>query len=222
MKESGVEWLGEIPAHWAVKQIRRIASVFGGGTPSSETQEYWDGDIPWLTPTDVSANHGLFIERTRRNITDAGLERSAAELMPTGTVLMTSRASIGDVVINTVPMATNQGFINIIPDSDKLHNLYLALWIQQSGDYIRELGTGSTFLEVTKSSFKALPLPSHPSTNNTPSPLTSTARPPRCIVSDYNGVLSYSQKDALWDRYFTLAPQRLRQPAELYKIVKRA
>ncbi|MCY3797107.1 MAG: restriction endonuclease subunit S [Chloroflexi bacterium] len=158
MKDSGVEWLGEIPSHWDVKQIRRIASVFGGGTPSSEIQAYWDGDIPWLTPSDVSVNHGLFIERTRRNITDAGLRRSAAELMPTGTVLMTSRASIGDVVINTVPMATNQGFINIIPNSDKINNLYVARWIQHSGDFIRELGTGSTFFEVTKSSFKALPI----------------------------------------------------------------
>ena len=161
-RDSGVEWLGEIPSHWDVRSVGSAAQVFGGGTPSSQTSEYWDGDIPWLTPSDVTANDSMYVRNTSRRITSLGLESSAARVMPPGSVLMTSRASIGDAVINRVPMATNQGFINLVPDTARLNCKYLALWIGLQTDLLHVLGSGSTFLEITKSTFKALRLPLPP------------------------------------------------------------
>ncbi|MBP1465023.1 restriction endonuclease subunit S [Candidatus Chloroploca sp. M-50] len=103
-----------LPNGWRTTTLGEMGAVSGGGTPSTSIDAYWNGDIPWLVPSDVTSNPELYISRTSRNITSNGLENSSTKLLPPGTVLMTSRATIGEVVINTVEMATNQGFINLI------------------------------------------------------------------------------------------------------------
>jgi type I restriction enzyme, S subunit len=100
----------EIPEDWEFKRISEIGEIIGGGTPDSRIKEYWGGDIPWAVPTDITDLKGTFIEKTERLITQKGLKNSSARLLPKGTVLITSRATIGSCAINTVPMATNQGF----------------------------------------------------------------------------------------------------------------
>jgi type I restriction enzyme S subunit len=148
--------IGPIPADWDVVPITDVSKVAGGGTPSTKEPEYWNGDIPFLIPSDVTSHGQLYIEHTSRYITEEGLVNSSAKLMPRGTVLMTSRATIGEAVINTVPMATNQGFINIIIDPDVLLNEFLAYWIRWRKAFIQELGTGTTFLEVAKGVFRTI------------------------------------------------------------------
>ncbi len=101
-----------------------------GGTPRTTREDFWDGHIPWLTPKEVTAMaDGLFVSQTERTITKAGLENSAAKLLPAGTVMLTKRAPVGAVVVNAVPMTTNQGFLNF-QCGPALRPLYLAYWLR--------------------------------------------------------------------------------------------
>ncbi|MDP1688571.1 MAG: restriction endonuclease subunit S [bacterium] len=136
--------------------IGEICAVSGGGTPSTTVQEYWNGDIPWLTPTEVSNVDFCFVSDTKRKITKKGLESSSARLMPVNSILMSSRANIGDVVINKIPMSTNQGFINIIPKPDLVDLYYFSYWLRSRKNYFIQISTGSTFLELSKSNFKEI------------------------------------------------------------------
>lgn len=130
----------------------------GGGTPSTTIQEYWNGDIPWLTPTEISNVDFCFVSDTKRKITQKGLESSSAKLMPEYSILMSSRANIGDVVINTVPMTTNQGFINMIPNKELVDLYYFSYWLRTRKNYFIQVSTGSTFLELSKSTFREIPI----------------------------------------------------------------
>lgn len=139
-------------------KLGQLGTVSGGSTPSTKVSEYWDGDIAWATPSDVTKCTDIYISDTGRKITKAGLENSATKLFPSGAVLMTSRATIGEVVINRIPMATNQGFINVVCDPRVAHNEYLAFWIRQNKRVFEERAHGVTFREISKSNFKEIPI----------------------------------------------------------------
>ncbi|WP_118138142.1 restriction endonuclease subunit S [Oceanicella sp. SM1341] len=133
---------------WVARTLPELAEIRSGGTPSTSAPEMWDGDIAWCTPTDITSLKGTrFLSQTSRYITDLGLRKSAAELLPEGTIVMTSRATIGECAIATVPISTNQGFKNFIarPDTDRDFLFYL-LSFQKAG--FIELCSGSTFLEI--------------------------------------------------------------------------
>ena len=107
------------PGHWPRATLEPdlkmglILRVDSGGTPSTTESENWDGDIPWLTPKDITSMiDGVYVSRTERTITKRGLDGSAAKLLPVNTVMLTKRAPVGAIAINAVPMATNQGFLN--------------------------------------------------------------------------------------------------------------
>ena len=104
----------EIPAEWNVKKLTGIGKIIGGGTPSSKNEEYWNGNILWAVPTDITKLTINYINDTARTITKKGLDNSSAKLLPVNTILLTSRATIGECAITTKPMSTNQGFQNII------------------------------------------------------------------------------------------------------------
>jgi type I restriction enzyme S subunit len=108
---------------WPLVSIKDCAKVVGGSTPKTDIAEYWDGVIPWTTPKDLSDLQGKFLADTPRKITEAGLKSCSSELLPVNSVLFSSRAPIGHVAINSVPMATNQGFKSFIP-GPKLDSLY--------------------------------------------------------------------------------------------------
>lgn len=135
---------------WEVATLSELADIRSGGTPSTSDATLWDGDIAWVTPTDITALDGRkFLSGTTRTISRAGLRQSSAELLPEGTIVMTSRATIGECAIATIPLTTNQGFKNFIPkDRADRDFLYYLLMSQKKG--FIELCSGSTFLEIGK------------------------------------------------------------------------
>jgi type I restriction enzyme S subunit len=139
---------------WREFKIKDIADVVGGGTPSTAINEYWNGDIPWLTPKDLTGYIRNFISHGERFITKKGLENSSARLLPKGTVLLTSRAPIGYVAIAENEICTNQGFKSLVPNPDKAHNLFLLYWIKTNVEYLQSIGTGTTFQEISGSVLK--------------------------------------------------------------------
>lgn len=151
------EPLLKCPSHWlhttleANPESELIVHVDSGGTPSTRNEENWDGDIPWLTPKEITNFvDTIYVSDTERKITQKGLASSAAKLLPTGTVMLTKRAPVGAVAINAVPMATNQGFLNFQCGS-KLRPLYLAYWFRANKAYLSMIANGSTYPELYKS-----------------------------------------------------------------------
>lgn len=135
---------------WQAATLSELADIRSGGTPSTSDATLWDGDIAWVTPTDITALDGRkFLSGTTRTISRAGLRQSSAELLPEGTIVMTSRATIGECAISAIPLTTNQGFKNFIPkDRADRDFLYYLLMSQKKG--FIELCSGSTFLEIGK------------------------------------------------------------------------
>jgi len=135
---------------WEMRRLEEIADIRSGGTPSTVVPQFWDGNIPWCTPTDITTLGGRkYLCDTSRMITLDGLKSSSAEMIPAHSSVMTSRATIGECAINTVPVSTNQGFKNFIPfETADAEFLYYLLTTQKSG-FISLCG-GSTFLEIGK------------------------------------------------------------------------
>lgn len=146
---------------WPIVSIKDCARVVGGATPKSGAAEYWDGDIPWITPKDLSDLNGKYISDTPRKITASGLRSCSSELLPANSVLFSSRAPIGHVAINAVPMATNQGFKSFIP-SPKLDASFLFWWLKCHRAQLELLGNGATFKEVSKAVVERIEIPLPP------------------------------------------------------------
>lgn len=141
---------------WTEYKIADIADVIGGGTPKTAINEYWNGDIPWLAPRDLTEYEKVYISHGDRFITEDGLRNSSTKLMPKGSVLLTSRAPIGYVAIAQNEICTNQGFKSLVPKQDKCTSEFLYYWIKNSVDYLQQLGTGTTFAEISGSVVKAI------------------------------------------------------------------
>ena len=139
---------------WETSLLPDLADIRSGGTPSTNDPAAWDGDIAWCTPTDITAlAGGKYLTSTARRITAHGLKQSSAEVIPAGSVVMTSRATIGECAINTIPMTTNQGFKNFVPfEFVDAEFLYYLLTTQKAG-FISLCG-GSTFLEIGKTQLR--------------------------------------------------------------------
>lgn len=140
--------LGCVPEDWEVVELEKVAEIKSGGTPSTNRSEFWNGHILWCTPTDITSLSGKYLSDTNRKITEMGLNNSAAELLPTGSVLMTSRATIGECAIAKRPMTTNQGFKNFICNRT-VNNEFLYYLLSSQKDKFIELCNGSTFLEIS-------------------------------------------------------------------------
>ncbi|RKI74232.1 restriction endonuclease subunit S [Corallococcus sp. AB049A] len=136
---------------WLRTRLGDCCEIVSGATPSTSVPSYWDGDIYWATPKDLSGLRGAYIGATERRITRAGLQNCAAEVLMPGAVLFSSRAPIGHVAMNTVPMATNQGFKSLVPKPDQVHPTFLYHWLRKHRSYLESLGNGATFKEVSKS-----------------------------------------------------------------------
>ncbi|MEB7432839.1 restriction endonuclease subunit S [Staphylococcus chromogenes] len=130
-------------------KIEEIGEVIGGGTPSTKKSEYYGGNIPWITPKDLSNFKEVFISEGERNITEEGLKNSSARTLPSNTVLMTSRAPIGYLAIAKNEVTTNQGFKSIICNESLVKPLFLYYSLKNDMDKIKSLGTGSTFSEIS-------------------------------------------------------------------------
>jgi type I restriction enzyme S subunit len=146
---------------WPLVPIKDFARVVGGATPKSDKADYWDGDIPWTTPRDLSDLDGKYLSDTPRKITASGLKSCSSELLPPNSVLFSSRAPIGHVAINTVPMATNQGFKSFVP-SPQLDASFLFWWLKCHRAQLELLGNGATFKEVSKAIVERIEIPLPP------------------------------------------------------------
>ena len=137
-----------------------VCEVVLGGTPSTQNADYWGGGIPWLTPGEMRAIHGRYVEHTERTLTEAGLE-AGSRLFPAKSVVLSTRAPIGYVFINTVPMATNQGCKTLVPSTSLLPE-YLYYNLLGRTAELNALGTGTTFKELATGALKNLTLPLPP------------------------------------------------------------
>ncbi len=146
---TGQTRLSGFKEEWQAKTLAHLAEIRSGGTPSTSTPGFWNGGIPWCTPTDITALRGQkHLTNTERTISPSGLQASSAETIPPNSVIMTTRATIGECAINTVPMTTNQGFKNLVPIAADCEFLYYLMTIQKSR--LVQLCAGSTFLEIGK------------------------------------------------------------------------
>lgn len=152
---SGSE-IGEIPRGWEPVQIDTLAEVVGGTTPSTSIPAYWDGGTHhWATPKDLAALSFPVLLETERQVTDEGLAAIGSGLLPPGTVLLSSRAPIGYLAVTELPVAINQGFIAMVPRAG-VSNLFLLHWARAAQAEILSRANGSTFLEISKSSFRPI------------------------------------------------------------------
>ncbi|MEO8255633.1 MAG: N-6 DNA methylase, partial [Flavobacterium sp.] len=142
----------------------KVFKVISGGTPSSEIEEYWNGDINWATLADLPSSESIStILETKRKITESGLKNSSAKLLPINSILVSTRATIGRIAINKLQCSTNQGFKNIIiNDFNKANTYYVALMMTKLIDKMHSMATGGTFKELSTTSFRTLEIPLPP------------------------------------------------------------
>lgn len=158
MKNSSIY---KIPNNWAWIKLGKITTIVGGGTPSSKINEYYyNGDIAWITPSDLSNYNDMYISKGKKMITKLGLMKSSAKLLPKGTVCLSSRAPIGYVVIAKNELSTNQGFKSFLP-SKAFKSEYLYWYLKSIKHILEAKASGTTFLELSakKAGEVEIPLP---------------------------------------------------------------
>ena len=152
----------KIPKNWSWVRLGGITQVIGGGTPSSGNPNYYDnGNIPWISPVDLSNNNSIYISRGAKNITKLGLEQSSTRILPKNTVCLSSRAPIGYVVIAENPLCTNQGFKSFLP-SPTYHPHYLYWYLKGNKKLLESRASGTTFLELSGSKAATIEFPLAP------------------------------------------------------------
>ena len=153
-----VKVVGGVPEGWEKSTIENAFQILGGGTPSRKEERYWaEGTINWYSPSDLTKSQSMFMESSSDKITDLGLANSSARLFPPFSVMMTSRATIGAISINTTEACTNQGFITCLPN-ERIPVYFLYCWLLTNIDIFTNLATGATFKEISKGVFKKIPI----------------------------------------------------------------
>jgi len=156
-KDSGVEWIGEIPEEWEVTPLKRVFKIVNGGTPSSSEENYWNGEIVWITPNDLSKLTEVYIKDSERKITEDGLCNCSAKKVPMNSIIISTRAPIGYVAIAGVDLCTNQGCKSLV-STKVINHEYFYYWIYSISFYLNALGQGTTFMELSNSSLSMVEL----------------------------------------------------------------
>ena len=138
--------------------IGEVCTVINGGTPDTKISKFWGGKHAWITPAEMGNLNSPFLGASKRTLTDEGLSNSSAQLVPKHSVIMSSRAPIGHLVINEIPMASNQGCKALIPNKN-LNYKYLYYFLYASKQYLNEIGSGTTFAEISGSKLKTVLIP---------------------------------------------------------------
>lgn len=147
LKPSGIEWLGDLPEHWDARKLKFVTRrIAGGSTPKSDEPRYWGGDVVWVTPKDVSKTNSL--NGSLRTITREGLRSCSTTLVPSGSIVITSRAPVGNVAIAGVELCTNQGCKAIVPATEVMITDYLFLLLLRMKERLQVLANGTTFAEI--------------------------------------------------------------------------
>jgi type I restriction enzyme S subunit len=143
---------------WKKDILQNISSIHNGSTPSTTNKEYFNGDIGWITPKDISNQNKKYISNGERNISEKGLKQIKSNLLPKGTILLSSRAPIGLLAIADKELVTNQGFKNIVPKENVLDNEFLYYYLKTKIKELEQLGSGTTFKELSKSTLELFPI----------------------------------------------------------------
>ena len=148
----------EIDEEWEKVELGngKLFKIESGGTPNSENIEYWNGNIPWLSPADLTDYQGVYIDKGANNITELGLAKSSAKMMPKATVLLSSRAPIGYVALAKNDICTNQGFKSVVCNQSIMKPSYLYLYFKLNKSYLQSFASGATFPELSGSMVKKL------------------------------------------------------------------
>lgn len=157
MKDSGVEWIGEIPVDWKLSKIKHHFSISSGTTPKSDEPKYWDGDIVWITPADFKTDD-VYVSDGHRNLSQEGYRVSSLQLVPAGSIIFSKRAPIGQVVINAIDLCTNQGCLTAILNDDSDVRFYRYVMSIATEEFVLA-GSGTTFKEISATSFGNILLP---------------------------------------------------------------
>ena len=148
--------LGDIPQGWEVKSVADSFEISGGGTPSRKEDGYWDGGaIQWFSPSDLTGASTMFMDDSSDHITALGLAQSSARLFPAMCVMLTSRATIGAIAINTREACTNQGFITCLPNK-RVPLYFLFHWVYNNVPTFQRMASGATFKEISRGVFKSI------------------------------------------------------------------
>lgn len=159
MKDSGVEWIGEIPEHWNVIATKHLFNILSGATPKSEIIENWDGKITWITPADYKTED-VYVSEGRRNISETGFQSCSTSLIPSNSIIFSKRAPIGAVAINTKELCTNQGCLSCVNKDEKVNYVKYFYYVMAIATKQYELlGSGTTFKEISASVFSNFLLP---------------------------------------------------------------
>ena len=148
----------EIPDDWSLRTLDKVGKIVGGGTPKTTVPEYWNGNILWATPSDLTEIESNYIDDTERKITQKGLDESSATPIDAGNIIFSSRATVGECKINTKSITTNQGFQNIIP-KDQHDKMFVFYAVQQNKIKFIRIAYGTTFLEISKNNLKKIKIP---------------------------------------------------------------
>ncbi len=152
---TGQRRLPGFSGEWEMKRLGDVGELISGGTPKTSNPEYWGGHIKWCTPTDITRSKGKYLSETERNISEAGLADSGARLLPAGSLLICTRATIGELKIARTPLCTNQGFKSLICHDDISQEFMYYKLLTMKKDMI-ERAFGSTFLEISKANISAI------------------------------------------------------------------
>lgn len=146
---------------WEVKKLGDICDIVNGGTPDTTVPDFWDGENLWITPKDMGKMKSLYVDNTLRKITDEGLKNSSAKILPVNSIILSSRAPIGHLAINTKPISTNQGCKGLVPKKG-ITTLYVYYFLSKSVELLNSLGTGATFKELSSSKLGTVEIPFPP------------------------------------------------------------
>jgi len=152
---------GELMPDLQYKRLDEVCKVVNGGTPKTKVEEYWGGQNFWVTPAEMGKRKTLFISETKRTLTNIGMQNTSAQLVPPLSVILSTRAPIGHLVVNTVEMAFNQGCRGLIPE-DNLEYKFLYYFLLGNVDLLNDLGTGATFKELSATKLKCVNIPLPP------------------------------------------------------------
>ena len=145
----------KIPDNWELKTLSEVGDIIGGGTPNTTKKEYWNGNILWVIPSEVTSLHSKYLYDTERKITELGLKNSSAKIIKPNSLIICTRATIGNCCINKNEIATNQGFKSIIPN-ENYDVVFLYYLISNNKQKLISKASGTTFLEISKSNLENL------------------------------------------------------------------
>ena len=166
MKNSGVEWLGDVPAHWDIKHSNQIFKIHNGATPKTSEPDYWGDEIVWFTPKDLGDNQNKEISTSLKMITKEGYENCGVSLAPAKSIALSKRAPIGHLAITLLPAVVNQGcfLLEVLAPNDVN---YLYYWLYANKTTLNSFGQGSTFMELPREKFAMLKISIPPKNEQT-------------------------------------------------------